>query len=295
MSPPRAAWTRSSRRTTCVARCPISSTPTCAAPSAAPWPASPARPRSWWPATCARAAWSWRPPSPTACGPRASTSSTSAWPPPTSCTSRRAISIRPAPCSRRRTTRRSTTGSSSACPGRGRSGATPAWPTLQAGAEELLGQPLPPLKGGWTEQNLLDEWADHVRVLRRRQLAAPAQGRGRHRQRHGRAGRADRVRAAALHGRHPLPRARRQLPEPPGRSDPAREPRRPEGGRPRARRRHRAGLRRRRGPCLPGRREGRAGVGLADHGAGRRVHAGQAPRARRSSTTSSVPTWCPRS
>src|SRR5580704_4130399 len=34
---------------------------------------------------------------------------------------------------------------------------------IAAGAEELLGQPLPVLKGGWTEQNLLDEWADHVR------------------------------------------------------------------------------------------------------------------------------------
>jgi phosphomannomutase len=33
---------------------------------------------------------------------------------------------------------------------------------IEAGAEELLGQPLPPLTGGWREQNLLDEWADHV-------------------------------------------------------------------------------------------------------------------------------------
>jgi phosphomannomutase len=33
---------------------------------------------------------------------------------------------------------------------------------IAAGAEELLGQPLPPLTGGWREQNLLDEWADHV-------------------------------------------------------------------------------------------------------------------------------------
>ena len=33
---------------------------------------------------------------------------------------------------------------------------------MQAGAEELLGQTPPPLTGGWSEQNLLDEWADHV-------------------------------------------------------------------------------------------------------------------------------------
>jgi phosphomannomutase len=34
---------------------------------------------------------------------------------------------------------------------------------IEAGAEELLGQPVPPLKGAWSEQNLLEEWADHVR------------------------------------------------------------------------------------------------------------------------------------
>jgi phosphomannomutase len=33
---------------------------------------------------------------------------------------------------------------------------------IAAGAEELLGQPLPALTGGWSQQNLLDEWADHV-------------------------------------------------------------------------------------------------------------------------------------
>jgi phosphomannomutase len=33
---------------------------------------------------------------------------------------------------------------------------------IAAGAEELLGQPLPALTGTWSEQNLLDEWADHV-------------------------------------------------------------------------------------------------------------------------------------
>jgi phosphomannomutase len=33
---------------------------------------------------------------------------------------------------------------------------------IEAGAEELLGAPLPPLTGSWTEKNLLGEWADHV-------------------------------------------------------------------------------------------------------------------------------------
>ncbi len=33
---------------------------------------------------------------------------------------------------------------------------------IEAGAEELLGQPLPPLTGVWSEKNLLGEWADHV-------------------------------------------------------------------------------------------------------------------------------------
>jgi phosphomannomutase len=33
---------------------------------------------------------------------------------------------------------------------------------IAAGAEELLGQPLPPLTGSWREENLLSAWADHV-------------------------------------------------------------------------------------------------------------------------------------
>ncbi len=33
---------------------------------------------------------------------------------------------------------------------------------IEAGAEELLGEPLPPLTGSWSEQSLLGEWADHV-------------------------------------------------------------------------------------------------------------------------------------
>ena len=65
-------------------------------------------------------------------------------------------------------------------------------------------------------------------------------------------------------------------------------------GRARAGRRRRTRLRRRRRPGLPRRREGRARVGLADHGAGRRLACSPSTRARRSSTTSSAPTWCPR-
>jgi phosphomannomutase len=34
---------------------------------------------------------------------------------------------------------------------------------IEATAEELLGQTLPSLTGAWSEQNLLDKWADHVR------------------------------------------------------------------------------------------------------------------------------------
>ena len=182
-------------------------------------PRDPGRPRH------ARvAAWSCRPPSPTACGPRGSTSPTSAWPPPTSCTSPRATSTRPAPCSRRRTTRRSTTASSSASPGARPIGRDTGLADIEAEAEELLGEPLPPLTGALARAGPARRVGRPRRVLRRRRLAAPAQGRGRHGQRHGRAGGADRVRAAPLLGRDPLPRARRHLPEPPGRPDPAREP-----------------------------------------------------------------------
>jgi phosphomannomutase len=33
---------------------------------------------------------------------------------------------------------------------------------IEAGAEALLGEPLPPLTGAWSEENLLGQWADHV-------------------------------------------------------------------------------------------------------------------------------------
>ena len=61
-------------------------------------------------------------------------------------------------------------------------------------------------------------------LLRRPSVAAAAQGRGRHRQRHGRPRGARGVRRPAVRPRVPVPRARRHVPEPPGRPDPAREP-----------------------------------------------------------------------
>ena len=67
-------------------------------------------------------------------------------------------------------------------------------------------------------------------LLRRPGRPAAAQGRRRHGQRHGRAGRADRLLPPPVLGRHPLSRARRQLSQPSGRPDPAREPGRPQGG-----------------------------------------------------------------
>ena len=61
-------------------------------------------------------------------------------------------------------------------------------------------------------------------LLRRPGLPATAQGRRRHRQRHGGLGRAHRLLQPPVLGGDPLPRARRQLPQPPGRPDPAGEP-----------------------------------------------------------------------
>ena len=58
-------------------------------------------------------------------------------------------------------------------------------------------------------------------LVRRPRRARAAAGRRRHRQRRGRPRRARGVRRAAVRAHHPLRRARRHLPEPPGRSDPA--------------------------------------------------------------------------
>ena len=122
--------------------------------------------------------------------------------------------------------------------------------------------------------------------LRRSSPPCGPSDRGRHRQRDGGPRRPRGLRRAPLRRVTFLfRRARRDLPQPPGRSHPAREPRRPAEGRPRARGRRRPGLRRRRRPGLPGRREGRGGLRVADHRPRGPGHAGQAPRARPSSTT----------
>ena len=127
------------------------------------------------------------------------------------------------------------------------------------------------------ERNLLDEYADHVRsfvdlgvLVPLKVVADTANGMG------GLV--APKVfDAAPLRRGDPLPRARRQLPQPPGRPDPAREPDRVEGRHRQRRGRRRPGLRRGCRPRVPGGRARRAGVGLADHRAGGRLHARQAP------------------
>ena len=58
--------------------------------------------------------------------------------------------------------------------------------------------------GAPLDLDLLAEWAAHVALLRRRRRAAPAEGGGRHGQRHGRPGRARRHGRPALRGRDPL-------------------------------------------------------------------------------------------
>ena len=146
------------------------------------------------------------------------------------------------------------------------------------------GSPTPTPATG-LERTLLEAFADHVRSLRRRVGAAAAEGRRRHRQRHGRPGRAGGVRAPAVRPRGPLRRARRHLPEPPGRSRSS--PRTPPtcGPGARGRRRHRPRLRRRRRPGVPRRRDGHGSVGLDHHGDHRRRASSTSTPARRSSTT----------
>ena len=126
--------------------------------------------------------------------------------------------------------------------------------------------------------DLLGAFADHVRSFVDVSRAAPAQGGGRHRQRHGRPGGARRVRRPAGRARGAVRRARRHLPEPSGRSDPGREPARPAGARARGGRRRRARLRRRRRPRVPRRRAGSAAVRLHHHRHRRGRCARQAPR-----------------
>ena len=73
-----------------------------------------------------------------------------------------------------------------------------------------------------------------------------------------------------LDARAALLRARRHLPEPRGQPDRAGQPGRPAGEGARDRRRHRAGLRRRRRPLLPGRRARRGRQPVGGHRADRR-------------------------
>ena len=148
---------------------------------------------------------------------------------------------------------------------------------IQAEAEKLLGEPTPPLEGSWRELDLLPAWADHVvsfvdvaslRPLR--VVADTANGMGG-------------LVVPIVFDRLPFsveilfPELDGNFPNHPA------DPIQPENlvalkqavlgpGR-----RHRARLRRRCRPCLPRRREGGAGLGLADHGPGGRVHADQAP------------------
>ena len=102
-------------------------------------------------------------------------------------------------------------------------------------------------------------------LVRRPVAAQAAQGRGRHRQRHGRSRRAQGLRTPAVRSRDDVRRARRHLPEPPGRPDPAGQPARPPGPGRGRRRRRRARLRRRRRPGLLRRRDRAGPVGLHHH------------------------------
>ena len=149
------------------------------------------------------------------------------WRRPTSCTSRRARSTRRARCSPRRTTPPSTTASSSAWPARSRSARTRAcsrsrrWPSAESTPAATEGT----AHAGRSARRLRRPRA----LVRRRRRPDAAQGRRRHRQRHGRPRRARRVRTAAVRPRDHVRRARRHVPEPSGRPDPAREPARPRG------------------------------------------------------------------
>jgi len=115
-------------------------------------------------------------------------------------------------------------------------------------------------------------------LLRGHRGASALAHRGRHRQRDGRDGRAPRDGRPALPRGHALPRARRLVPESPGRPDPTREPGRLEGGGARAPRGRGPRLRRRRGSRVPRRRASRAGVGLAHHRPRGGLDADQVPR-----------------
>ena len=147
---------------------------------------------------------------------------------------RRATSTAPARCSPRRTTPRSTTASSCASPG-----AKPVGRGERArrdqGADRRGSSTSPPrraARGTRRRSTCSTRWADHVRGFVDTSVLRPLHVVARHGQRHGRPRRARSCSTPLpFEVDVPLPRARRHLPEPPRRPDPAREPRRPPGAR----------------------------------------------------------------
>ena len=224
-------------------------------------------------ATCGRRAWSSPPRSPTACGPRASTSSTSAWPPPTSCTSPPGKLDAPGAMFTASHNPAQYNGIKLCLAGARPVGEDTGLVEIKAMTADGVPAAHGPA-GGLESLDLLPRLRRPRALLHRPHRAAAAQGRGRHRQRHGRARRAGRVRRPALRPRGPLRRARRHVPEPSGRPDPAGEPARPPGPGARGGRRRRPGLRRRRRPRVPRRRAGRAALRLHHH----RDRGGRGPR-----------------
>ena len=109
---------------------------------------------------------------------------------PTSSTSRPDISTPPARCSPPRTTRRSTTASSSASPVPARSAATPGWPRSRPRPRACWASRRATLTAPVARAQPARRVGGARDLLRRPGLAATPQGRGRHRQRHGGAGRA---------------------------------------------------------------------------------------------------------
>ena len=138
----------------------------------------------------------------------------------------RARSTRPARCSPRATTPRSTTASSCAGPAPRRSASRPACSRSRRWSRRASRRAARS-PGKVEHVDLLDEFGEHVRSFVDRSVLRPLDGRRRHRQRHGRPRRAEGVRRSAVLADRAVRRARRHVPEPPGRSDPAREPQGP--------------------------------------------------------------------
>ena len=128
----------------------------------------------------------WPPRSPRASPGRASTSSTSAWPAPTCSTSPPARWTCPARCSPPATTRPATTASSCAAPAPRRSARTPGWPTIR---DDRRGRRAGRARAAApsASADMLAEYAAYLRGLVDLTGDPAAAGRGRRRQRHGRA------------------------------------------------------------------------------------------------------------